>query len=83
MSCSHGWHDGPPCGHGPYARWGYPDWMEEPDRFVRRRRQEPQRREPGMAAEDLEARLEDLHRMVRGIERDLEDLRRLREDAAT
>jgi hypothetical protein len=84
MSCSHGWHDCRPCGHVLYSGdWGYPDWVEDIDRLERQRVRGPRRRETGMAAEDLEARLDDLNRMVRGIERDLEDLRRPHEDAAT
>lgn len=83
MSCSHGWHDYRPCGHVLYGSdWGYPDWIEDIDRIDRRRVRGPNRRGAGMAAEDLEARLGDLQRMVREIERDLEDLRRPQEDAA-
>jgi hypothetical protein len=83
MSCSHGWHDCRPCGHGFYGGWDDPDWVEVPDRYTERRARGSRRRAVGMAAEDLEARLEDLRRMVRGIERDLEDLRGSREDAVT
>ena len=84
MSCSHGWHDNRPCGHGLYGSdWGDPDWVDDIDRIERRRVRGPRGREAPMAAEDLQTRLEDLQRMVRGIERDLEDLRRPREDAVT
>ncbi len=80
MSCSHGWHDCPPCGGWSHGRgWGYGDWPDDPGRFMGRRGREPRRGDSGMAAAELEARLGDLNRMVRDIERDLEDLRGSRE----
>jgi hypothetical protein len=84
VSCSHGWHDCPPCGDVRYGRrWGdAASFDDRPEAEVRRGR-ESRRVEPGMDASELEARLADLHRIVRVLERDLEDLRSGREDTAT
>jgi hypothetical protein len=74
MSCWHG-----PYGHGcglwhgyGYAPYGPPDWFEDFEWPVR----PPLRRaERGLAADDLEARLDALRDEIRGVEREIAGLR--------
>jgi hypothetical protein len=77
MGCWHGAHGcgpwyGPPYGPG----WYEPaDWYEEvPPAFRRRRRQRRYERE--VSADELEARLAELHDEVRRVESELAELRR-------
>jgi hypothetical protein len=77
MCCGHGWHGCGPYYRGPCDRgsWEPVDWFDDADGPMRRRYRRPRQPDPEMAAEDLEARLEQLRRMVRQVETELMELR--------
>lgn len=67
-----------PCDRGPYnhAGWYEPgDWLADAEWPMARRHRRPRRPDPETAALDLEARLEELRRMVAQVEADLGELR--------
>ncbi len=81
MGCSHG------CGPYPYRPhdrgWCGPgDWYDDADFPVPRRDRRAGRPGPGVAPDDLEARLEELRLMVRQIETELGALRGARDGGA-
>lgn len=82
MSCWHGWHGcgpwyGPPYGRGWY---GPEDWFAEPDWPMRRRSRRYRRIDRETAADELEARLEELRDEVGRLEAELADLRGQKEE---
>lgn len=87
MGCWHGWHGAHGCGPvygGPYDRgWCDPgDWYEGAEWPIRGRYRRSRRLDPDAAAQDLEARLDQLRDAVRQAEAELLSLRGSRgEDA--
>ncbi len=77
MGCWHGWHGCGPWYGGPYGRgWYEPvEWYEEPGWPIRRRNRRSRQLDREAAAEELDARLDELREEVRRMEADLASLR--------